>query len=111
MRRSIGLTLIILALGSAPALASPVSTAQVHVSVRGTAGVIYVSAKSGRHAGCLIDCTYTYATGTRISIRAQPAANVTHFVRWSGACTGKARTCTLTLRKNVRVTATFALGG
>jgi hypothetical protein len=85
---------------------------KLRVSISGgTVGVIRVTSLSGNHPECLIDCTYPYPPGTKVTIKAQPAANVTHFVGWSGACTGHKPTCALTLRKSATVVARFALGG
>ena len=88
------------------------ATVKLRVVVSGgTVGVIHVAAGTARHLGCLIDCTYSYPPGTRLTVRAQGAANVTHFVRWSGACTGTKPTCVLVLSKDAVATAKFALGG
>ena len=48
----------------------------------------------------------TFNAGTTVTLTAAPDANST-FAGWSGACSGTASTCTLTLNANASVTATF----
>ena len=99
-----------LALAVAGAAVGAASKPGLRVMVNGNAGVIHVKGLTTTHS-CEIDCTYRYAPGTKLVIRAQPAANVTHFVGWRGGCTGSAPTCTLVLRHDTTVTARFAIGG
>ena len=114
MRRFVYLALAALSICT-PALAARTAAspkASIRVTVGGgTVGVIFVKSANRGHSGCLIDCTYLYPHGTTITIRAKAAANVTHFVRWSGACAGKRPVCTLKLTRNVHTTAIFASGG
>jgi hypothetical protein len=112
MRRFLYVTLAALAL-CAPALTASAAPGKARIRVTiggGTVGVIFVKSAKIAHAGCLIDCTYTYPRGTAIRIRAQPAANVTRFVRWAGACSGTRPVCSLQLTRNAHVTAVFAVG-
>jgi hypothetical protein len=51
-------------------------------------------------------CVQRFASGTRIVLTAIPAAGG-RFSRWGGACTGKKKKCTVTLRTAKTVTATF----
>ncbi len=63
---------------------------------------------TSRPAGinCDSDCEETFDTGTRVTLRA--AANWrAKFVGWSGACTGRRATCTITMDDAKTVTATF----
>jgi dipeptidyl aminopeptidase/acylaminoacyl peptidase len=56
---------------------------------------------------CGRECTHDFAVGTTVTLRANPWRGST-FLRWAGACTGRARTCTVTLTEARRVTAVFA---
>ena len=114
MRRLIGIALVILTVCSAATVASahPATKVKLRVLVGGgTVGVIRVGPQSGKKHTCLIDCTYLYARGTKITVTATGAKNVTHFVSWSGACHGTDHVCRLTLTTNSKTTARFALGG
>jgi uncharacterized repeat protein (TIGR02543 family) len=51
-------------------------------------------------------CVLTVPNNATISITARPNAGA-NFTRWSGACSGTARTCRLTMSRNRSVTATF----
>jgi len=55
---------------------------------------------------CGSKCTSTYALGTAITLTAQAASNNT-FAGWTGACTGAALTCNLSVNDAMNVTATF----
>ncbi len=63
---------------------------------------------SSRPAGilCGTDCTQAYPAGTQVTLRATPRPG-SRFVRWEGACTGKQRTCTVTMDRAKNVTARF----
>ena len=54
------------------------------------------------------DCTEAYASGTTVTLTAAVGAGTT-FTGWSGACTGTATTCTVTMNAVQSVTATFTL--
>jgi hypothetical protein len=70
-------------------------------TVKTSAGVCTSPAKETRI------CTQEIASGTKVTLTATPAKGQAFF-GWSGACTGGAHTCTLTLSKSAAVTATFA---
>ena len=55
---------------------------------------------------CGATCTATLDDGATTTLRARPARGF-RFVRWGGACSGKALTCTVTVRGSQDVTATF----
>jgi NOL1/NOP2/fmu family ribosome biogenesis protein len=57
---------------------------------------------------CPPTCTKSMTAGARVTLTATPAAKST-LVRWSGACTGRKRTCTVSMTAPRTVTATFAL--
>ncbi|MGZ8222758.1 MAG: InlB B-repeat-containing protein [Methylobacter sp.] len=56
---------------------------------------------------CGIACSAVYDWGTVVTLAATPATGST-FNGWSGACTGTATTCTVTLDQSQNVTADFA---
>ena len=114
MRRLIGIALVTLTVCSAATVASAHPAAKVKLRVLvggGTVGVIRVGPPSGKKHTCLIDCTYLYARGAKITVTATGAKNVTHFVSWAGACHGMSHICQVTLNTNSTTTARFALGG
>jgi len=55
------------------------------------------------------DGSFDYAAGTAVTLTAQPDSGA-RFVGWSGACTGTAPTCQLTLNSAVSTVAAFAPG-
>jgi hypothetical protein len=55
---------------------------------------------------CGSKCTSPYAPGTVIAVTAQAASN-NSFAGWTGACTGAAMTCNITVNDAMNVTATF----
>jgi len=56
---------------------------------------------------CGSDCSETYPNGTSVTLTASPAVGSV-FAGWSGACTGTASTCTVSMTAARAVTATFA---
>jgi Tol biopolymer transport system component len=56
---------------------------------------------------CGTDCTESYASGTQVTLTAKPSRGQ-KLSAWSGACTGAALTCTVTMTAAKSVTATFA---
>jgi hypothetical protein len=52
-------------------------------------------------------CSNKFAQGTVVTLTAVPAAG-SQFTNWTGACSGTARTCTLTVTKDTQVQANFS---
>jgi hypothetical protein len=77
---------------------------QLTVTVEGDAKGTVTSSPTG--IDCGTDCTETYASVTGVTLTARPEGSAT-FAGWSGACTGSALTCTLTIDRSRSVTATF----
>ena len=65
------------------------------VSQKGGMGIV-TSQPSGINCGT--QCTMTVAGGTKVTLTAVPQAG-SKFVKWTGACTGKALTCRVTVNK------------
>lgn len=63
-------------------------------------------ATPGKRINCGTRCSAAFAAGTTIRLTAVPARG-RRFVRWSGACTHKRRTCTFVVERNRRVGAVF----
>ena len=61
---------------------------------------------NGKSSTCTGSCTTTQREGTVVTLTAQPASDAS-FSGWSGACTGTAPSCTVTLRSNASAVATF----
>jgi hypothetical protein len=57
---------------------------------------------------CGNDCNEPYNEGTTVTLTADPAAD-SSFAGWSGACTGSAPTCAVTLNVSKEAIATFTL--
>jgi uncharacterized repeat protein (TIGR02543 family) len=79
-------------------------TPRLTVTVEGGAKGTVTSSPAG--IDCGTDCTETYASVTGVTLTAHPDAGAV-FAGWSGACTGSAPTCTLTMDRSRSVTATF----
>src|SRR5947207_9380251 len=75
------------------------------VSKAGTGSGTVTSAPAG--ISCGVTCTGSYASATAVTLTATPAAGST-FSGWSGACTGPAAACSVTMSVATTVTATFA---
>jgi hypothetical protein len=56
--------------------------------------------------GCGSDCSESYASGTKVTLTVTPSAGAT-FSGWSGACSGTATTCTVTMDAAKTVKAGF----
>jgi len=80
------------------------ATPQFTLSIgRGGSGTV-----TGLPAGidCGKTCSAKYAQGTAIALTATPAAGL-HFINWTGACSGTAPTCNVTITKDTQVQANF----
>jgi phospholipase C len=55
---------------------------------------------------CEPTCSASFNSGTQVTLTATAATN-SHFVGWTGACSGNQSTCRLTLSASQQVTATF----
>jgi hypothetical protein len=65
---------------------------------------------TGTGISCPGDCSETYPPDTMVTLTAAADAG-SSFVEWSGACTGTAATCDLTMDASKSVTATFDTAG
>ena len=74
------------------------------VTLSGDASGTVTSSPAGINCGN--DCTESYASGTGVTLTAEPAQGAS-FAGWSGACTGTQHDCTLTMNGAKSVTATF----
>jgi len=75
------------------------------VVTRGGAGSgLVVSSPAGINCGA--DCTESYLYGTTVTLTASPAAG-SSFAGWTGACTGSASACVVTMTAARSVTAAF----
>ncbi len=61
---------------------------------------------SGTGITCGSDCSESYASGARVTLTAKPTTGAT-FSDWSGACSGTATTCTVTMDAAKTVKAGF----
>ena len=77
---------------------------QLTVQTAGAGSGSVSSNPAGINCGQL--CSASFASGTKVTLTASPAAN-SFFAGWSGACSGVSA-CTVTLTKNISVTATFS---
>jgi len=75
----------------------------LHVVVSGPGSIASVPAG----ISCGAACSAAFAAGTQVTLSATPAAGAA-FSGWSGACSGSATTCVVTLAQARTVTATFA---
>ncbi len=82
----------------------PITTQTLTVTKAGTGTGTVSSAPTG--ISCGTDCTEPYTTNTSVTLIATPASG-SKFTSWSGACTGTATTCTLSMSAAKSVTATF----
>jgi uncharacterized repeat protein (TIGR02543 family) len=77
---------------------------QLSVKLSGDANGTVTSSPAGINCGN--DCAESYASGTGVTLTAEPAPGAS-FAGWSGACTGTNKTCTLTMNGPRSVTASF----
>jgi RHS repeat-associated protein len=75
------------------------------ISKSGSGSGTVTSSPAGINCGAT--CSAAYAAGTVVTLTATPAADST-FGGWSGACTGTATTCSVTLNQAQAVNATFS---
>jgi uncharacterized repeat protein (TIGR02543 family) len=87
---------------------APVTSATLTVIRTGGGNGRVTSTPAGINCGS--SCTFSYAVGTRVTLRAIPGKNST-FTGWSGACTGTAPTCKVRMTAARTVTATFTRSG
>jgi hypothetical protein len=73
------------------------------VSVAGAGG----GTVTGPGVACPGDCSQSYLNSAAVALTATPAAGST-FAGWSGACSGAALSCNLTMSASKSVTATFS---
>ena len=77
---------------------------QLTVSKAGTGSGTVTSSPAG--ISCGSDCSESYTSGASITLTASAASGST-FAGWSGACSGTASTCTVSMSAAKTVTATF----
>ncbi len=75
----------------------------VVVTVQGNGTV--TSSPSG--LACPSDCFENYREKISVTLTAQPGSG-SHFLGWSGACSGKETTCVIKILKRRGITATFS---
>jgi hypothetical protein len=91
------------ALVSAQMTAANVTVPSISVAKVGNGSV----RSSDRLISCGGACTSAYNSGDVVTLAASPAAGAI-FTGWSGACSGNAPTCTVTVTNHLSVSATFA---
>lgn len=84
----------------------PAQTFKLDVSRTGSGAGLVSSVPAGIQCGS--DCSETYPAGTRITLTAAPGAG-SSFTGWSGACSGTAATCSVTMDRALQAGAGFAL--
>ena len=84
------------------------NTYALDVTLAGTGSGAVTSSPTGIDCGS--DCSETYDHGTTVTLTATPATGV-RFGGWSGACTGTALTCDVSMDAAKSVTATFIQPG
>ena len=87
---------------SPPAPAAQTYSLSVSTPINGTV----TSSPAG--ITCATACNASYAAGTEVTLQATPASTAI-FSGWTGACSGSATTCTVTMSQDQTVTAVFAL--
>jgi hypothetical protein len=80
------------------------ATTQVTLTVTHTGSGVVTSAPKGINCGK--QCSHAFAVGSSVTLTAKPAKKHL-FLGWSGACSGTALTCTVTMLGNKSVAATF----
>ena len=77
------------------------------VSRAGSGSGTVTSSPSGINCGST--CSHAYAFGTPVTLAATPTSSASVFVGWSGACTGTAKTCHVSMTGARSAIATFAV--
>lgn len=75
--------------------------------VNGATGGVITSSPGG--ISCASACASSYTTGTVVTLTEQPQSGYV-FAGWSGACTGSATSCSVTMTAAQTVTASFSSG-
>ena len=87
---------------AAQMVAANVAVPGLAVTIAGNGTV----ASSDKVISCGSKCSSTYAAGTVVTLTAKAGSNST-FSGWTGACTGTALTCDVTIADQMTTTATF----
>lgn len=82
---------------------SPITIRRLSLEVEGGAGVV-TSAPAG--LGCSATCAKSTDPNATVTLTARPNENA-YFTGWGGDCSGDEMTCTITMRGNRSVRATF----
>jgi hypothetical protein len=92
-------------LSAAATVTANFSTTALTVTPAGTGSGTVTSSPAG--ISCGTSCSSAFAAGTVVTLTATPASG-SSFTGWSGACSGTAKTCSVTMNAAESVTATFA---
>jgi len=87
---------------TAQMVAANVAVPSLTITLSGNGNVT----SSDKVLSCGSKCSSTYTAGTIVTLTAKAGSNST-FTSWSGACTGTALTCSVTIADVMNVTATF----
>ncbi|MFN8491441.1 MAG: hypothetical protein U0350_27840 [Caldilineaceae bacterium] len=76
---------------------------------RGGSGAVVgtPAGNAGTAINCGNSCSAKFTQGTTVTLTATPAAGL-RFINWTGACSGTAPTCNVTITKDTQVQANFA---
>jgi subtilisin family serine protease len=85
---------------------TPGPAVALNLTVRGSAAGAVTSSPAGLN--CAATCSVNFPSGTVVTLTPAPSARA-RFKSWSGACSGTATTCTVTLTDVRSVTATFSM--
>ena len=92
--------------GASAPPAPPTPTYTLSVARSGTGAGTVTSSSGG--ISCGATCSATFTSGAVVTLTATPATGST-FAGWTGACSGAASTCAVTMSAARSVTATFAI--
>jgi uncharacterized repeat protein (TIGR02543 family) len=101
--RAAPFVLVSLLLGASLLASANAHAAKLTVAKRGSGTV--TSAPSGINCGAT--CSANYANGTSVTLTASPATGYS-FSGWGGACSGTSATCTVSMTRSRRVSASFS---